>query len=335
MDTVIPGAAASRQELPVLTSLRGVAALAVLVFHTTGGFRGYLAVDLFFMLSGFVLMHAYGTMVVTRESYLRFLGLRLARIYPVHLLVLVLLLPLLNTRPDFSFESLASSLLLLQSPWRSGMCWNYAAWSISAEWHAYLLFPFLISTYRDRSNAGLAMTLVVCTAVLGWIHHVTQDGNIASTPAVFARFLPEFIAGMCLYVAYRRGSLARFGSNAAAAAIVTSLFVVEVAGLPDVVVVVLLGALLASAAVGEGWMASVLDNGPARYLGRISYSLYMVQMVPMVLLPAQGFWRGVVFFSSTFVLAAIVSILVEYPARDWIRRLLSRSPVRQSQAAVS
>jgi peptidoglycan/LPS O-acetylase OafA/YrhL len=55
----------------------------------------------------------------------------------------------------------------------------------------------------------------------------------------------------------------------------------------------------------------------------------------MVLLPAQGFWRGVVFFVSTFALAAIVSALVEYPARDWIRKLLSRSPVRQAQTTAS
>jgi peptidoglycan/LPS O-acetylase OafA/YrhL len=148
-----------RTEISALTSLRGVAALTVLIFHVVPDFRGYLAVDLFFLLSGFVLTHVYRGFELTRQSYFNFLKARLARIYPVHLMILVVLLPMLNTRPDFSSGGLLSSLFLMQSPWHS-ISWNYASWSISAEWHCYLLFPILVINYRTRSNSVLLITLV-------------------------------------------------------------------------------------------------------------------------------------------------------------------------------
>lgn len=106
-------------EIPALTSLRGLAALTVLIFHVIPDFRGYLAVDLFFLLSGFVLTHVYRQIVLTRQSYFKFLKARLARIYPVHLVILIVLLPMLDTRPDLSSGGLLSSLLLMQSPWHS------------------------------------------------------------------------------------------------------------------------------------------------------------------------------------------------------------------------
>src|SRR5947199_2767956 len=76
-----------RTEFSALTSLRGVAALTVLIFHVIPDFRGYLAVDLFFLLSGFVLTHVYREIELSRQSYFNFLKSRLARIYPVHLLM--------------------------------------------------------------------------------------------------------------------------------------------------------------------------------------------------------------------------------------------------------
>ena len=104
----------TRKDIAALTSLRGIAALTVLIFHTnTWNFRGYLGVDLFFLLSGFVLAYVYGQMELSRQTYCSFLKARLARVYPVHLLILVLILalmlPMIDTRPDFSTGGLLSS----------------------------------------------------------------------------------------------------------------------------------------------------------------------------------------------------------------------------------
>src|SRR6185369_10335568 len=89
-----------REELPSLTALRGIAAIVVMIYHfATMAFgrddlpeaikRGYMAVDLFFLLSGFVLSHVYGrhfVITIDRRDLASFAWARLARIYPVHLL---------------------------------------------------------------------------------------------------------------------------------------------------------------------------------------------------------------------------------------------------------
>jgi peptidoglycan/LPS O-acetylase OafA/YrhL len=310
------------KNLPALTSLRGVAALTVLVFHVTQDFRGYLAVDLFFLLSGFVLMHVYGRMVPTRESYFGFLKARLARIYPVHLLTLAMLLPMFESRPDFSFGGLAISLLLLQSPWYSA-CWNYGAWSISAEWHAYLLFPFLVKIYRERSTAGLVVTLVACAATAGLLAHFAGSGNITNTPMVLARCLPEFIAGMVLYSLFERGTVRWITGDTAISIVVVLLILSEIAGVPDGILIALLGALLLCAAANHGYAERLLCSRILQYLGYISYSLYMVQMASYVLVtsyfPEAGYGRDALFVGLSLGLAAMISPLFEYPARDWLK----------------
>src|SRR5271165_686586 len=97
----------SKEQLPCLTALRGIAALWVVIYHysvqcfpnldvrphTYLIHKGYLAVDMFFMLSGFVLAHVYHrpfSESVTSRQYWRFIAARIARIYPLHLLVLLL-----------------------------------------------------------------------------------------------------------------------------------------------------------------------------------------------------------------------------------------------------
>src|SRR3984893_5338497 len=231
-----------RTAISALTSLRGLAALTVLIFHVIPDFRGYLAVDLFFLLSGFVLTHVYHEIRLTRQSYFNFLKARLARVYPVHLMMLVLLLAMLDTRPDFSSDGLLSSLLLLQSPWHS-MCWNYASWSISAEWHSYLLFPILAINYRTRSNTALLSTLAICASVVGVIDYSNNygSGNISNTIVVLLRCLPEFASGIVLYFLYQRGYLPKWiGCDGAFWLSAAMLPLLEWVHVPDGIVVCML-----------------------------------------------------------------------------------------------
>src|SRR5690348_10816730 len=96
----------SVEQLASLTPLRGIAALWVVLFHfcwrfpaihpdryTGAVYKGYLAVDLFFILSGFVITHVYKesfALRVTAQRYRDFLKARVARIYPLHIAVLLL-----------------------------------------------------------------------------------------------------------------------------------------------------------------------------------------------------------------------------------------------------
>lgn len=314
-------------EISALTSLRGVAALTVLIFHVIPNFRGYLAVDLFFLLSGFVLTHVYNAISFTRQDYVRFLKARLARIYPIHLIILVMLLPMLETRPDFSSGGLLSSLLLMQSPWHS-ICWNYASWSISAEWHSYLLFPILVINYRTRSNKALLATLVVCAGVVGLTDLTSGSGNISNTIVVLLRCLPEFISGIVLYFLLERGCLPKWTSHDItfwlSAAI---LLVFEWVHVPDGIMVCMLGIILLTSATNRGRSAALLNCHVFAYLGYISYSLYMVQMVVALVLmlsfqiSTSSILYKILFVGLCFSSAAIISPTIEYPARNWLKRV--------------
>src|SRR5438128_957266 len=166
-----------------LTGIRALAALLVLGTHAEqnvpAGFEalvpffshGYLGVDLFFILSGFIITHVYlaSLAVPNRHAVQIFLWHRLIRLYPVHVTVLTALVAMIYVahayriplnRPDqWEASSLVWHLTLLHA-W--GVLdvtgWNQPSWSISAEWFAYLLFPLLapaLVLVRDRLTALL------------------------------------------------------------------------------------------------------------------------------------------------------------------------------------
>ncbi|MGH6989525.1 MAG: acyltransferase family protein [Stellaceae bacterium] len=307
-----------------LTPLRGIAALAVLLVHAGVPFHGYLGVDLFFILSGFVLMHAYGE-IEPRRGYWSFLKARLARIYPVHLVVLALLLPAFG-RSGFGLHGLLASLFLMQSPWYH-RCWNFVSWSISAEWHAYLVFPFIAVLLRPRSKAALIALLCACGVGIVVFQYAAPKANVTDTPWILWRLLPEFVAGMVLY---RIRAARLIGSDGMVVTGAVAIIALQIFGVGDAATILVMPLLLLGAANDETRFARILDWRPLRYLGEISYSVYMIQMwvqiVTLTLLqelfPALPNWiANAAFVPLTILLAIPLSRFVEYPARDWIKRL--------------
>ena len=157
-----------------LTGIRFVAAFWVFAYHLQGPFNvlgllsipvmgdvmrvGRLGVDLFFALSGFILTHTYLTRMgssIRGSATLRFWWLCLARIYPVHLVMLVIAGLAVFAQARILGEDIdrdwwnpidfIKNLLLIQewgpNPERG---WNFVAWSLSMEWLAYLVFPVLV-----------------------------------------------------------------------------------------------------------------------------------------------------------------------------------------------
>jgi len=153
-------------EVPALTPLRGIAASAVLLSHgnlaavnDAGGtfswaqYHGYLAVDLFFFLSGFVLTHVYGSDFAGERSWTAvraFLWARFCRIYPALLFttamfVMVFIPGRVYLSDGYSLTGqLAGNIFLMQVPWLTAVIINQPSWSISAEFYAYLCFPFMV-----------------------------------------------------------------------------------------------------------------------------------------------------------------------------------------------
>lgn len=174
---------------------------------------GYLAVDLFFIMSGFVIALSYeqNFQSLRPQNILRFLGYRLARIYPLHLVVMLLFLVnpivivflsskgVVGERYDIGYYF--ESLLLIQNWGFSDISgWNYPAWSISTEWAAYLLFPIMAwCSVRVLTNLwNIAAAILVAGAAL--IILSSGVGGLGNDiPRIgLVRCLLEFSIGVCV-----------------------------------------------------------------------------------------------------------------------------------------
>src|SRR4051812_3783297 len=226
-------------QLKTLTPLRGIAAFLVVVYHYSWGYlpnlhtdrvthlihKGYLTVDLFFLLSGFVITHVYKDgfgRQPTPGAYADFLKARVARLFPLHVCVTGLFVatatlawalshpaeggtPVPLTGPH-SLLALGANLLMLQGLKAGALSWNYPSWSISQEFIAYLLFPFLFPAIRRagaRARQALAALLCGVLLVIGTRSGVGLD--LWDGPATLFRCLPQFLLGSLLYLLFESG----------------------------------------------------------------------------------------------------------------------------------
>jgi len=356
------------EQLRALTGLRGVAALAVVIFHFTYGIfgaatdigwqliprRGYLAVDLFFILSGFVLAHVYGeefALRLDRRRFGQFLWARFARVYPVHLVTLLMLLRLYGEGTAYSGNAFILNLLLLQGPWLNYGSWNDPSWSISLEWHAYILFPLLCVFIWRRGIVAATFLAVACWLALCAMGLAQNWGvqPVSHGAWALARSLPEFAIGILVYRLYRSGWLARvWGSDWSFAIIALVLMALSPFWPTDLAIITVLPVLLLAVASNHGRVQLVLNTRPIAALGQISYSLYMVHLICLdTLLGILGFQPqpagvGLVAAAAMFlvalvaalVMATLVSRCIEYPARSFLRGLWRR-PAATSRAPIS
>jgi len=333
-----------------LTSLRFLAALWVVVYLmwpnlAVGGMpalaaKGYLGVELFFVLSGFILSHVYlQSFGEKRFGYRGFLWARIARVYPLHLFTLfgVMALGLAATAIDasiLSWKTLLPNLLMVHAWGFAGEAgWNHPSWSISAEWFAYLTFPvFAAAAWKLRNRPWLATgaaALFLAALYVGF----ERVAGYRLTEATFKwgalRIVPCFAYGCALYLVYRRAPLPRAGLLALAAAVVMALSASLMSW--DGITVLSGGLLILALASIPANKAGVLGSAPAVYLGEISYAVYMLcapwqilavnvaarltgaedKQLPLVL------WLAVI--AGLIVAAAIVHQLIERPARRFLR----------------
>ena len=353
-----------RREILALTSLRGVAALGVVIFHFRDQFgsaidldkytvffsRGYLLVDFFFVLSGFVIALSYTHFFAggfSANKYGVFLAKRLGRIYPLHIVVLAgfvlseaaKYLVATSANPPFSvntFNALIANILLIQA-WGifDHFTWNHPAWSISTEWFAYLIFPFLAAALsKARSYTGIGVVVAVCFAELAWLERYT--GGDTPVSLFLLRCIPSFVLGMVVYrlglfMPHRMQEI--LASNSAFA---TSLLLAVVTIALPVSDVVAIGAFfltVLTGSVSRGRVAAALSKGPLYFLGIISYSIYLVhtllQRVWQMLF--QVVWHShigtaeawIVFFvlvSAVIAVSKITYDLIEKPGRDMVSK---------------
>jgi peptidoglycan/LPS O-acetylase OafA/YrhL len=338
------------KRLDALTGIRAFAALSVVVFHYQAWYLssavfpyGYLGVDLFFILSGFVISYAHQRdfASLSIRAAAAFYGLRLARIYPVHIAVLIAMIAmvslggLLGLRPrypeQFRLDPLIANVLLVHAwgPWAEA--WNGPSWSISCEWFAYLLFPPLL--YLCSRVRFLGALMAVLFALFLVSYQLVFDGDLnqhQGLPALLRVFL-EFAMGMVLFQLYARGRLRGFQQDAAIIAALVVWLLSRWTNYEEPVTVAIF-CLFISAATGENILVRLLRLKPFVYLGEISYSIYMIHL-PLVMsvgkagvyLMARGWNPWLVMGSMILLTVGLASLMhhfIEVPCRTALREMV-------------
>ena len=352
------------QDLKPLTSLRFWAALWVVLFHYrtyAEGWgwaysllgKGYLGVDFFFVLSGFILAHVYGReFSAGTYRHSRFIVKRIARVYPMHMVMLAFFVSLglaapavglvLDSAGRYDFLQIPAQLLLVHAWIGTGETFNYPSWSISAEFFAYLSFPVvMLLANRPRLMAGLGLA-----AVFGWYFGailVTGKPSTWLNDWQIMRIMPEFLLGAGLRQLMAVTRIPILDRWLATPAMALGVVVLALIDAPDWVMIAALIALLAAAAErARSGISGALETPFSLYLGEISYALYMVHVaVGMVwfelahrsLGPVTG-WASIALILVGLILAilaaAAAEFLIERPGRRLVTSLTARSRTQEA-----
>ncbi|MDP1738475.1 MAG: acyltransferase [Caulobacter sp.] len=354
-----------------LTSLRFFAALWVVLFHywpkldaaVTPALveKGYLGVELFFVLSGFILCHVYlSAFGESRFKYGAFLWNRLARVYPLHLatlggmIALGVAAGLAGITIDASilrWDALPANLLMVQAwGFAPAAAFNHPSWSISAEWFAYLTFPaFAFAAWKMRARPWLYAGLTMAGIALLYpaFQALTGESLTQATIAWGAlRIVPCFALGCAMHSLWRSGAV-RSARSAAVGALFSgaAILVATTLGAPDVVAVAGFGALILSLAGLAGHGSTFGSQAAFVYLGEISYSTYMI-CVPWKIIFVNAASRvlnladeklpwpvWIVFLAAVVPLSAASYHLIEKPARARMKLMADSWRSRRTVAA--
>jgi peptidoglycan/LPS O-acetylase OafA/YrhL len=315
-----------KAHLPALSGVRALAALMVLALHTGQNFpnplvnnalvaHGYLGVDLFFILSGFIIAHVYlQKLVPLRPRPLCiFMWHRFVRLFPAHAAVLLGLIVLvisarsagitLNEPRAWEFRDLPWHFLMIHAWGVTDYAgWNGPSWSVSTEWFAYLLFPAIaVAALRlpRRAALPLAFASLLIGAVIfnlaGW-----RLGWAWLGPPALIRVTVEFICGVLLYRAVQidRTGLSPGLSDGLAFGSVLALCVGVFAPLDDFLLIALLAILIVGVSGPGVGVSAVFGYRPVVWLGEISYSIYLIH-APVVLVLRHGLERFAGLHAST------------------------------------
>jgi peptidoglycan/LPS O-acetylase OafA/YrhL len=305
--------------IPNLTPLRGIAALMVAVYHFDSVIANfvnqhrsmliekcYLMVDLFFIMSGFIMLHVYGskfTNSIPKQDFLDFIRARFARVYPLHFFSLLLAVVIFyaSHQPDSPVNNpsaIPTHLLLLHSfGIHEIFTWNVPSWSISAEWWAYMIFPLLVLFLGKYKRMGIillsALSIILYFSILYLLPRVNpfvpnllvpHDLNVTYDYG-YLRGLAGFIAGMITYIGFQKNEIVKYFNNdfAGILLIFTTILLFHF-GANDLIIVVSFILLVLAIAANQKGIHKLFQSRPLQYLGDISYSIYLIHSIAMFFL---------------------------------------------------
>jgi len=302
----------AKEFFPTLESLRGVAALLVVIFHVNVKWNthvhswdfvrnSYLFVDFFFVLSGFVISHHYSEKLVTLKGVATFIRLRFWRLYPLHLVTLIafatfvcvkmlvarkLGIEWIDTDENTTFSFLTNLTLVHSLGLHHTLTFNAPSWSISVEFFTYVVFAFVILLSLHRKNV-VRCSLFLCTTTAIILFSVDNRRFFELTYDYgFPRCIFGFFVGILVqkFSSHIRrppygGTLGIGGNLAEIAVLFSTVLVVSFVKthvlLPFISVLVFGLVILIFSFPSSTLVSRALQNKVPLHLGKISYSIYL------------------------------------------------------------
>jgi peptidoglycan/LPS O-acetylase OafA/YrhL len=346
-------------DIKPLTGLRFIAAFWLLLYFFWERFglgprenfalieKGGMGVDLFFILSGFILAHVYGPQVEAKKFHWQtFLWARLARVYPLHLACLAAMIALWAVAskmgPDidahaFDVTQIPAHIALVQA-WGTVQSdgWNFPSWSISAEWFAYLTFPItfaIAAFFRKAPVAGLALAMGLFWVLVAFAHSRGMVLVDMTWQGGALRIIPSFLMGIACWMAGRTITIPALQSQIGVGVSVAWIMGSAALRFPaELLWPGLAGLVFFLAETSKHENHSLCASKRWVYLGEISFAAYMVhlpidiafyQVVERVFGKVEGglaLGLGALAIILTLIAAAAAHALVENPARNFMRK---------------
>lgn len=293
---------APKHRFEALDAFRGIFAVLIVLYHFAA--YGYFydlpivrnasrGVEFFFMLSGFVITSAYLDKLRDNPNFVDFLVKRLGRLWPLHIVMLALLVVLEVVKfaavhaahvgagqapfhGENSLPSLVGNVFLLNGLGIfQGFTWNGPAWSISAEFFVYLVFYLLAGKYYRY--CAIAFAAVAAVAMV-WFrvppHFISVSQGYGAVSCLF-----YFFVGSLLFLGFRsRKQWARPWMEWAAAALLIFTMCVDI-DIGQLMMPIVFALSIWIFAHQSGTLSRLMMTKVPQYLGRTSYSIYLVHFV--------------------------------------------------------
>ncbi|MGE0280956.1 MAG: acyltransferase family protein [Rhizobiaceae bacterium] len=355
------GPDAKIKPLPPLTSLRFFAAASIVIMHSAGrwgmpplsSIHFAVGVDLFFILSGFILAYNYRSMPSLADA-IRVIGYRIARIWPLHLVTLAAAMLFFAdpANPYFDPARLWATIPMVQAWLGNGLYalhGNAVSWTISVELGFYLLFPLFIILPTRWLLVATALLSVATIIWAAMFVNVKVHTDAMSAPAIM-RFHPgsyivQFAAGMiaCRLFLQREWRMP-FATASILEAVATALAVFfffanlsMFLGLERIwpfprpmlfwpthlYAIAFLLPLIFVLAIGQGAISRALRNPAMVFLGEISFATYMCHLIILMALERSSLTSSFAlpaYFGLVYLTSAVLYFIVERPAQRMLRR---------------